>query len=209
MLQTKTVEPFTLELLKRLSGEKILEKFVLVGGTALALQIGHRKSIDLDFFCPFPFDASALLSDLKEITEISTLAIDNNTLISNINGVKVDFIRFRYPFQKPFLIEEGIRMLSVDDIAPMKLDAITGRGQKKDFYDLHFLFNYYTLDSLLKMYKTMFGHETVFHVLKSLTYFVDADENPDPDILDKKITWPKVKKKIVEQVETLSNGKAY
>jgi hypothetical protein len=200
MLQTETVEPDTLGLLKRLSRETALAHFVLVGGTALALQIGHRKSIDLDFFCPEPFDAHKLLSNLQDKYEIIAINIDDNTLIAEVNGVKVDFIRFRYPFKKPYLIEDGITLLDINDIAPMKIDAITGRGHKKDFFDLYFLLKHFSLADILDKYKTMFGHSIIFHVLKSLTYFDDAELNPNPLTMDKSISWPIIKKKIVEEV---------
>jgi len=205
MLYTETVEPNTLGLLKDLSKETILKNFVLVGGTALALQIGHRKSIDLDFFSPNTFDSQVLLNKLQENFDIVPVNIDNNTLIAEINGIKVDFIRFRYNFQKPYLIEDGLKILTPTDIAPMKIDAITGRGHKKDFFDLYFLLQYFSLDQILENYKTMFGHSIIFHVLKSLTYFEDAEINPDPILISDEINWKKVKTKIITEVNTFAS----
>jgi predicted nucleotidyltransferase component of viral defense system len=143
MLRTETVEQGTLELLKKLQSEPFLSNFVLVGGTALSLQIGHRKSIDLDFFTVHDFESSILIEQLSKNYNLSVLHNTQQTIIGTIDGIKVDFIRFRYPFIRPTIIINEIRMLSVEDIAPMKLDAIVGRGKKKDFYDLYFLLEDY------------------------------------------------------------------
>ena len=141
MLQTQAVEPRTLELLKELMLKDYLKQFVLVGGTALALQIGHRKSIDLDMFTVKDFDSEKLVPKLLKEYNLVPLLQMPQTLICEINGVKVDFIRFKYSFMRPIVKVGRIRMLSLEDIAPMKLDAITGRGNKKDFFDLYFLCN--------------------------------------------------------------------
>jgi hypothetical protein len=114
-----------------------LQQFVLVGGSALSLHLGHRKSIDLDLFTLSDFNSEDIVQYLLKDYSLLTLTQLPQTLISEINGIKVDFIRFRYPFIRPVLIEDGIRLLTIDDIAPMKLDAITGRGLKKDFFDLY------------------------------------------------------------------------
>jgi hypothetical protein len=205
MLHREAVEPHTLELLTNLSKLKTLEGFVLVGGTALALQIGHRKSVDLDFFSKEEFDARELLDKLSKDFRITPVNIDNNTLIASVVDVKVDFIRFRYPFKKPFLVEDNISMLRIGDIAPMKIDAITGRGHKKDFFDLFYLLKYMSLGEILDSYRDMFGHDTIFHVLKSLVYFEDAENNPEPVLLDKNVTWKMVKEYLVNVVNAYMN----
>ena len=136
MLQLQTVKPNTLELLKSLMQKEYLNSFVLVGGTALALQMGNRESIDLDLFSTDDFSSNEILSSLLNDYQIIVNNQLTQTLISTINQVKVDFIKFHYPFIRPFVIIENVRMASIEDIAAMKLDAITGRGSKKDFYDL-------------------------------------------------------------------------
>jgi predicted nucleotidyltransferase component of viral defense system len=200
MLHNETLEPGTLELLIRLMQEPFLRDFVLVGGTALALQIGHRKSDDLDFFTTIDFETNQLLPLLLEKYAVRPVLQMPQTLICFMDNIKVDFIRFRYPFIRPFVEVEGIRMLSIDDIAGMKLDAITGRGKKKDFYDLYYLLQNYTLEGLLKLYLEKYPHQTTLHVARSLTYFEDAEADVDPISLDKSISWKKVKKTITEQV---------
>jgi len=203
MLHTKTVEPNILELLKSLMHKDYLQQFVLVGGTALALQIGHRKSIDLDLFTIQDFNSNHLIPVLLKDYDLKPVLQLPQTLICTVNSVKVDFIRFKYPFIRPIIQEEGIRMLSVEDIAPMKLDAITGRGSKKDFFDLYFLLQRYDIETLFSFYLEKYPHQTTFHVARSLSYFVDAESSPDPMVFDKKVTWAKVKKTIVKEIQKL------
>ena len=203
MLYTETVEPLTLAVLKELMQKSYLEQFVLVGGTALALQIGHRKSVDLDLFTTNDFQSENLMSSLVNDFELTTTFQMPQTIICTIKEVKVDFIRFRYPLIRPIIEIEGIRMLSIEDIAPMKLDAITGRGDKKDFYDLYYLLKTYSLTKLLELYTEKFQHQTTFHVIRSLTYFVDAEEMPNPDLIDKNITWQEVKNTIVNAIQEI------
>ncbi len=180
-----------------------LQQFVLVGGTALALQLGHRESIDLDLFTNKDFSTDKLVPYLLNDYDLQPQLQMPQTLICSLNKTRVDFIRFKYPFIRPIVIEDGIRMLSIDDIAPMKLDAITGRGSKKDFFDLYFLLKHYSLDTLFSLYLEKYPHQTTYHVLRSLTYFVDAEGTPDPIVFDKKVTWEKVKKEIVKEVRKM------
>ncbi len=196
MLQTKTVEPLTLGLLKDLMQREYLNQFVLVGGTALALQMGHRFSVDLDFFTIEDFESKTLLTNLLEDYKVTVNSQLSQTLIGSVNGIKTDFIRFRYPFIRPLLQVDGIRMLAIEDIAPMKLDAIAGRGGKKDFFDLYFLMNLLGLDKMLELYREKYPHDTIFHIVRSMAYFDDAEEDPSPIVFDKTITWEKVKKGI-------------
>lgn len=202
MLHTKTIEPVTLGLLKRLMADKALMLFNLVGGTALSLQIGHRKSIDLDMFSQTDFEADTILQHLiDEGYNPSVRHKFKQTLIVEIEGIKVDFIRFRYPFAKDIHIVEGIRLASVQDIACMKIDAIMGRGKKKDFCDLYFLLRKHTLNDIMTWYQQMFQHSTLFHVYKSLTWFDDADLDGELEVFDKKYSWENTKKIIIKAVE--------
>ena len=203
MLQSQTVESNTLELLKSLMQKEYLDSFVLVGGTALALQLGNRKSIDLDLFSNTDFASNDLLTSLLKDYQIVVNNQLPQTLITTINDVKVDFIKFHYPFIRPFLVIENIRMASLEDIAAMKLDAITGRGSKKDFYDLFFLLQHYSIEELFSFYTEKYPHQTTFHVARSLTYFDDAEIQPSPIVFDKTITWETVKKKIISVIKAL------
>ena len=203
MLQTRTVEPRTLGLLKDLMSKPYLEQFFLVGGTALALQLGHRFSIDLDLFTMADFDQDDLLAALQLNFEVVVLTKSPSIFITQINEVKVDFVRFRYGLLFPALQEESVRMLDIRDIAPMKLDAVTKRGSKKDFYDIYFLLQKMPLSEILDLYSKKFQHSTVFHVIKSLTYFDDAENQIDPVILDTLVSWHTVKETLENEVKHL------
>lgn len=202
MLQIRTIEPNTLGLLKSLNQMPLLSNNFLVGGTSLALQIGHRFSIDLDLFTHEPFNAEILLETLKQQFKVQPLTITNTIFISVVEGVKVDVVHFKYPFAHPILDIEGVRIADMKDVAPMKLDAITKRGSKKDFYDMYYLFEKYSPKDILTWYNNMFQHSTSFHVIRSLTYFADAEKSEMPVIFDKNLTWDKVKKRMIDIVKT-------
>lgn len=204
MLQTRTVEPGTLELLKRLMSLPGLGQFYLVGGTALALQMGHRLSIDLDLFTPEPFDKTDLLDLLSAHFEDVMLESEgSNMLITNIQQIKVDFVKMGYPILFPHLEIGGVRMLDIRDIAPMKLKAIAQRGSKKDFFDIYFLLDQLPLLEMLRLFSEKFKQQEIFHVIKSLTYFEDAENYADPKVFDKTVTWEKVKNKVFKAVQAL------
>jgi predicted nucleotidyltransferase component of viral defense system len=139
MLHAKTVTPATLELLNEICSIKELKEFNLAGGTALALQIGHRISYDLDFFGRRNFETTEILDLISRSRTTKILSQSKNILILTIDGIKVDFVNYKYPLVSNTIEEGKIRILSVDDIAAMKLAAIAGRGRKRDFYDLYFI----------------------------------------------------------------------
>lgn len=204
MLQTRTVEPGTLGLLKRLMALTELNHFYLVGGTALALQTGHRVSVDLDLFTELSFDRDVIFNILLEnFNQVILEGESKSALVTNIDEVKVDFAKMAYPILFQPLIVEGVRMLDLRDIAPMKLKAIVQRGSKKDFYDLYFLLDFFSLDEILVLFKRKFSQEEIFHVIKSLTYFEDAEQYANPMVFDKMITWPLVKNRIIEEAQKL------
>ncbi len=201
MLYTETVEPGTLGLLKRLMADIILESFVLVGGTALSLQLGHRKSIDLDLFSLIDFNSSEILSHLEEKNNNPVVIQQfKQTLTVEIEGIKLDFLHFRYPFTYNILNIDGIRMADIRDIACMKVDAIVGRGRKKDFYDLFYLLKRFSLEEIINWYQRMYNHSSLFHVYKSLTWFEDADMDAELNTIDQNYTWEKVKSAILTEV---------
>jgi len=201
MLYTKTIESNTLGLLNDLMQKSYLQNFILVGGTALALQLGHRISVDLDLFSNGTFEYADLKEDLN--IDYNSFIVDfekRSTLITKINNIKVDFIKYKYLFSYPIIIENGIRMANLKDIAPMKLDAISGRGRKKDFFDLFFLLKHFTIVQLFELYQGKFQHTSNFHVVKSISYFEDAEKDADPIVFDPKVTWEKVKSTIIKEI---------
>jgi len=181
-----------------------LSTFCLVGGTSLSLQFGHRKSIDLDLFSEADFDSTELLKNLEQdFQQIEVLTKTKGTLLTRVQGIKVDFLRFNYPTIRPLRTEDNIRLFTPEDIAPMKLDAIAGRGKKKDFYDLYFLLEKMTLQEMLILHYEKFRLSTTFHIIKSLTYFDDAEADDPPVLMKRKVTWSQVKKKILTAVASL------
>ena len=136
MLHKETVDASTLELLKQLMADKRLEGFVLVGGTALSLQMGHRVSVDLDLFVNRDFEAEELREYLERTYHLQTDYLAFATVKGEIDGVQVDCIAHSYPWIGPFVEEDGIRLASMEDICAMKLNAIAGNGTRiKDFID--------------------------------------------------------------------------
>jgi predicted nucleotidyltransferase component of viral defense system len=203
MLQTSAIDPRTLELLIKLMKEPILQQFTLVGGTALALQIGHRLSIDLDLFSPDPIDKESIINYLYQNYEFQIDNEGEQMLITTIQGIKVDFVKMNYKNLFPQKLINDVRLLDINDIAPMKLKAIVQRGSKKDFYDIYFLIKFIPLTEIVALFKQKFMAYDDFIVLKSLTYFDDADHNPDPMLLKDSISWTQIKDKIVEEVAKL------
>ena len=195
MLRLSTIQPATLELLKSLMKVSDLSNFNLVGGTALALQLGHRLSIDLDLIGDEKFDPDILFSSLSQLGETKLNFKSNNTLGLFINDIKVDIIRYSFPLIKPIIHAQSIRIVSIEDIAAMKLSAIAKRGSKKDFWDLYFILKKFSFQDLFNFYESKFGKESLFFVIKSLTYFDDANLDPDP-IKIINVTWENVKSTI-------------
>ena len=174
MLQRQAVEPETLSLLKDLMVMPVLADFYLVGGTALALQIGHRKSIDLDLFCDSPHDQESIVNALP--IPYDQFSRSEVFLGVNVKGVKCDFVKYLYPRIQPLVEIEGIRMASLLEISAMKLWAITRRGSKKDFIDLYFLLDHFTFKEMFEFFQRKFPSIEPFMVLRSLTWFEDAEE---------------------------------
>lgn len=197
MLQSQTVEPRTLELLKGLMTIPELRKFALVGGTNLALRFGHRLSIDLDLFTNEEFDPNSLFDAIvKVFPNTEQAGIQKTMLFMYINDIKVDIVLIPYPYLQPIEEIEGVRMVSVPDIIAMKLHAVSTRGVKKDFWDIAELLNYYTLAEMVQFFKAKYSKHDIWHILRSLIYFQDAEQQTkDPDPL-KKVTWKEVKKKM-------------
>ena len=199
MLQTQTVVPELMELLKKIMSENIFSDFNLVGGTSLALQMGHRNSIDIDLFGNSEINFPLFIEKLSEFGEVKVAQSTKNILITKINDVKVDFVNYKYPLLLEHLVIENIRMLSMKDIAAMKLNAIAGRGSKKDFIDLFFLLDKFSMKDILSFYEKKYKDGSLFMVQKSLTYFDDADLQQQPKMF-KDFNWETCKQKIITEV---------
>lgn len=205
MLHYQAIDSTTLELLKKLLRLAGFEQLRLAGGTSLALQYGHRKSIHLDLFGEFTMDTIMLSSHLGSIGEVKILQNLQHIKSYLIDGIKVDIVNYPYPWIGPLLSIDQIRLASDRDIGAMKLAAITGRGAKKDFFDLYFLLKRFTLRELLSFYNQKYMDGSAFMVIKSLVYFEDAEADVDPVQLIP-ASWSDVKSSIVHhQKEYLDN----
>jgi len=202
MLSKAAVEAPTLELIKSLQSKPYLQGFYLVGGTALALHLSHRKSVDIDLFSNFDFDASMLLEHMQQDYSYLIFFSSSNTLKGSISNINVDLLAHRYELIAKTELIQGVHLLSLPDIIAMKLNAISTSGQRsKDFIDIFYLLDQYELESMLEFYKRKYKQEHVAHILKSLIYFEDVDLADWPVlILNPKLKWGDVKKRIEKAV---------
>ncbi|MDB5156981.1 MAG: hypothetical protein JWR50_1688 [Mucilaginibacter sp.] len=208
MLYKETVRPETLGLLINLMSIDELKKFRLVGGTALSLLFGHRESIDLDLFTDEPFDRDLIVYKLQnQFTPFSFEGIKSPRLFfTYINDVKVDFVHTFEPFIYNQNFIDGIRFASIEEIIAMKLNAIAGRGAKKDFWDLYELLNHYSLEQMIAFYQKRYPNNALIMLAKSITYFAEADLQPDPYCL-KKLQWDNIKKDIKKKLNIYIQNK--
>ena len=192
MLQYKTIEPGTLQLLKELHASPFFEGTRLVGGTALALQLGHRSSIDLDFFGSIQASSEDIRDFLSEEHSITIVKESRNINIYLIDGIKVDIVNYRYQWIDTPVVGDGFVLAGLKDIAAMKIAAVVGRGTKKDFIDLYFLLQHFSLHEILDFYMQKYPDGSLFIAMKSLSYFEDAEADPMPVMFDD-VSWEDVK----------------
>lgn len=204
MLSYKTIQPHTLELLKALTNESIFSQLRLVGGTALALQLGHRNSIDLDFFGHIEVEDEDLLETLRKHGKLEILKLSQNIKIFTLDGIKVDIVNYAYPWIDDAVLEDGLRLAAPKDIAAMKINAIEGRGTKKDFVDVFELLKTYSLNDILVFHKEKYPEASTFRALMSLSYFEDAESQPLPKMFIPE-NWEEMKKKILDAVSVFKS----
>jgi hypothetical protein len=195
MLHYETIDPSTLELLTELLQIPEFSGLRLARGTSLALQIGHRKSIDLDLFGKLDADDFAVSSRLSRLGESILLKQTQNIHIYLVNGIKVDLVNYPYPWIEEVNDLGQLRLAGKKDIAAMKLAAITGRGTRKDFIDLYFLLQEFDLKTMIYFYSEKFHDGSPFLVLKSLSYFEDAEFDQDPYMI-REVEWRLIKETI-------------
>ena len=207
MLHYQTLEKTSHNLLTDIMQQKGLEQagFVLVGGTALALQIGHRMSTDIDLFTDKPFDPllmkQALIDTYKD--RVDVYAVTGNGLRGFIDGVKIDMVYFHYPNPFPIKEQDGIRMLSLDSLAAMKIHAVGNRGLKRDFVDLAELLQKKPLNELMASYQQQFNPSpaALSHLKRGLTYFGDAEATPQHMDIKNGRKWEQVKDIVLKSVK--------
>ena len=197
------------EVLRGLIRALPLSEFYLAGGTGLALLYGHRLSRDFDFFSTQLFDEDSFIQRMRGLSDLTIVAKSEHTVHITLKDLKVSFLGYSYPLlypMKQYQPEEGISIDVADerDIACMKISAISSRGTKRDFVDLYEVARKYSLPELYGLFQKKFSltpYNNV-HILKSLTYFADAESEPMPDMLTS-LSWDTVKQFFVSKVPTL------
>lgn len=186
------------ESLAILGKSRLLREIYLAGGTALALQLGHRHSYDLDFFTPKPFQAKSMAQKIVKL--LPKFRIERTawrTIYGRIGTDKFTMFYYEYPLLFPPKKFMDVALADARDIAAMKVAAVADRGTKRDFIDLYFLFRQegITLAQALQWYgkKYKLLRSNFVHIMKSLSYFIDADADEMPAML-KPVRWPEVKK---------------
>ncbi|MHB8580023.1 MAG: nucleotidyl transferase AbiEii/AbiGii toxin family protein [Ignavibacteriaceae bacterium] len=209
MWHKEILPPASDEVLIDLNRTLPLSRFYLAGGTGLALMRGHRLSRDFDFFSPDLFNEEVLIQNMQGLSDLTIIAKSVHTLHLNLKKIKVSFLGYNYPllFQtKEYHSETGITIKVADerDISCMKISAISGRGSKRDFVDLYMVAQQHNLPDIFRLFKQKFSltpYNNV-HILKSLTYFVDAELEPMPDMLFS-LSWDTVKRFFISEVPKL------
>lgn len=204
MLFLNAVEPSTLSLLKRLQALPALADTRLVGGTALAMQLGHRISVDLDIFGRWNYSED--LTDIFSLigqTEKESGTPNGRMAFFYIDGVKVDCVAYdMYEWLEPPVEEDEVRLASIRDIAAMKINAITNRGTRKDFVDMARLLDDYSLNDIFAWYREKYPAANPALAMRSLSYFVDAEKMPMPRMLIP-FDWEEAKDRIRSSVRNL------
>lgn len=203
----KPLPPDAQQLLTTLGQQPLVRSFYLAGGSAASFHMGHRLSVDLDFFTPDKeYDSQPLVEDLEEIGELVVQQRSRKTLVGSLDGVLISFFLYPYPLLQEPTELDNIQIASLLDIALMKLIAIGQRGKKRDFIDLYFICQQgYSLDELLARFPDKFTNISfsIYHTLRSLTYFEDAENDPPPNMLVS-YNWEEIKQFFQNEVRRLT-----
>lgn len=197
MLRKETVETGTLDLIKQLMADDIFSDFNLVGGTALSLMIGHRMSIDIDLFTDKDFNSEAISEYLIKQYKAESVQIIKNGVFCFIQDIKIDVIAHQYPLVGPVEAVEGVRMISLQDIAAMKLNAIYDNGTRlKDFVDIYALLQYFSLQQLMHAFQQKYPDINPTMVKNALVYHDDVRLQDPIDFVGPEIKWPTIAERL-------------
>jgi len=196
----------TKAVLALLEKSKIIQKAYLAGGTALALQLGHRISYDLDFFTRVEFDENKLLPEINKISNFKLERISWRTILGKFKGIKFSIFYYAYPVIYPTKSFGRVNIIDVRDIAAMKIAAVASRGIKRDFVDLYFICKeVLPLKKIIELYDKKYKNlaTTQVHIMKSLVYFDDAEGTAMPKML-KPCKWEDVKAYFENEVRKMT-----
>src|SRR3990167_8344527 len=202
-MHQEALTPATRALFNELNGVARVKNFYLAGGSALALYYGHRFSVDLDWFSPDFSNDGILTAELSKLGKFKIEFDNEHSLKGLLKEVSISFFRYPYKLIRPTTdVAENLRVASKEDIACMKLEAASRRGTKKDFIDLFFLLQEFSLAQILGFMKEKYkGLEyNTTHLLRSLTYFDDA-EGQEVQMIATDTNWSKIKEKITQMVK--------
>ena len=190
----QTLLPDTFRAVKLIAGLPDIKKAYLAGGTALALRVGHRISVDLDFFTTEDFDETVLAEKLKQTPEFKLGKTDWKTVIGVIGETKFSIFFYKYPIVEVFEEFEGIKIAGLQDLAAMKIHAVEDRGSKRDFVDVYFLAKKFSLEEMFDFYNQKYGvlDSHKYSIIKALGYFDAAETQEMPNMLIK-TDWEEVK----------------
>lgn len=199
-MHQEVVSQETMNVWRKIAVSGLAENFYLAGGTALAIRLGHRRSIDLDFFSDKDWTSDEIKGELAGLGKFEVVSETTGTLHGLLDSVRLSFFCYRYALLFPPAPFGGLNLADQRDIAAMKISAISSRGSKKDFIDLFFLLKKYPLRDLFSFFEKKFQgiNYNKLHLIKSLTYFDEAEEEPMP-IMIEKIKWEEVKKIIQDE----------
>lgn len=200
-LNYKALPEQQVAILNELASKEWITSFYLAGGTSISLRLGHRKSYDFDFFTQEQFDADTLLFELKQIGNIKVVSRTENILHCFLNSFEISFFKVKYPLIDKTLLYKKLEIASLLDLFLIKLQAIAGRGSKKDFIDIYYLLKIFSLDDTNRNYERKYGisFQSDIHLHKSLVYFDDADKRVMPELFED-ISWSDIKAEIINKV---------
>lgn len=206
---TKTLLPDTFRAIKLVSKIPTMQKAYLAGGTALALHLGHRISVDLDFFTNLEFNETTLSSELSSFPGFKEDGVSWRTVWGYLGETKFSIFYYKYPLIDNTVEFQGIHLAGKKDIAAMKVHAIEERGTRRDFIDLFYIAKEYSLDEILGFYEAKYGvlDDHLYSILRALAYFEDAEvESQMPNMIEE-VDWEQVKKYFEKEAVRL--GKIY
>ncbi len=186
---------------------QITGTYYLAGGTACALHLGHRLSYDLDFFSLKPLEPHSLLNILKPLGNLEITQNDIGTFNGLLNETKISFFIYPYPSIEPAVLYHQTPIASIKDLACMKLESVSSRGVKRDFVDLYYIAKVYSLESMFEWFNQKYIHQNISlsHVMKSLVYFNDAEDNPEPMMHDSAYSWDQIKQYFIDSIPPIAS----
>ena len=203
-MHEETLAPATHHVFEKLAACPWISNFYLAGGTALAMRLGHRVSVDLDFFTATDFNESQLVERLRETGKMEVLQKAPLSFTGSLDGVKLSFLGYKYPMLKEGDGWRGIEIASLEDVACMKLDALSSRGTKRDFVDIFFIAKFIPLPALFDLFERKYANVNynLLHVKKSLAFFDEAEGENMPGML-LPANWQEVKRFFLTEAATL------